>query len=78
MADTDAPMLFVAAEGDGRFPQDARDLNGAAPDRLATLDILPGFDHGTNLLRFELAGRTRNLVLTFLRDAFSAPEQNQP
>jgi alpha-beta hydrolase superfamily lysophospholipase len=65
------PMLLLAAEGDGRFPQDARDLFRAAPDELDTLKLLPGFDHGTNLLRFDQAKETRRLVLSFLRDAFA-------
>jgi pimeloyl-ACP methyl ester carboxylesterase len=78
VAELDVPMLFVAARGDGRFPQDARDLYRAAPDELATLKLLRGFDHGTNLLRFELAKTTRDLVLSYLRDAFAGPEEHQP
>jgi pimeloyl-ACP methyl ester carboxylesterase len=78
IAGLDVLMLFVAAEGDGRFPQDARDLYRAAPDELAILKLLPGFDHGTNLLRFEVAQTTRDLVLSFLRDAFAGPEEHQP
>jgi alpha-beta hydrolase superfamily lysophospholipase len=65
------PMLLLAAEGDGRFAQDARDLYRAAPDDVDTLELLPGFDHGTNLLRFDQARVTERLVLSFLRDAFA-------
>jgi pimeloyl-ACP methyl ester carboxylesterase len=72
VAELRIPMLFVAAEGDGRFPQDARDLFRAAPDELDTLKLLPGFDHGTNLLRFDQAKETRGLLLSFLDEVLGA------
>jgi alpha-beta hydrolase superfamily lysophospholipase len=60
------PVLFVASEGDGQFPNDARTLYRSAPSKDKALKIVPGFDHGLDLFRFDQAAKVRALVLTFL------------
>ena len=60
------PVLFVAAEGDGRFADDARTLFRSTPSKDKELRILPGFDHGVDLFRFDLAPRMERLALSFL------------
>lgn len=57
------PALFLAAEGDGGFPENARELydNCASPDK--QLAIVPGAAHGTPVLRDP---QTRALVDDFI------------
>jgi alpha-beta hydrolase superfamily lysophospholipase len=68
VADLRAPVLFVAAEDDGQFGRDARTLYREAASTDKALKIFPGFDHGIDLLRFDLADRTEKLILSFLED----------
>jgi dienelactone hydrolase len=44
------PILFVAAEGDGTFADDARALYGRSGSGDRTLAIVPGAAHGTQML----------------------------
>ncbi|HJP64680.1 MAG TPA: alpha/beta fold hydrolase [Actinomycetota bacterium] len=60
------PVLFVAAEDDAAFGRDARTLYREAPTKDKTLKIYPGFDHGIDLLRFDLADRVGTLVRSWL------------
>lgn len=46
-----APALFVSAEQDGHFADEARALHAAAAAPDKRLVIVPGFEHGIDLLR---------------------------
>jgi pimeloyl-ACP methyl ester carboxylesterase len=62
------PARFLAAEGDGSFPDDARAMARSARARDKGVLILPGGAHGTSLLDNTLtARRARVYVLAFLR-----------
>jgi pimeloyl-ACP methyl ester carboxylesterase len=63
-----APSLFVAAEGNAPFADDARSLFAAVQRPDKQLEIVPGFAHGTNLLSGSTAAHVRALLLAFLRD----------
>jgi len=60
-------LLLIAAKTDLRFERAARRLARASGSPDTTLRILPGFDHGTALLRFDQAKRTKDLIFDFLR-----------
>jgi pimeloyl-ACP methyl ester carboxylesterase len=66
-----APALFVAAEDDGDFADDARLLYRAAASRDKELLIVPGSEHGTALYGGPSAGRVRDAVDNFLEKAAS-------
>lgn len=66
--DLTAPILLIAATDDTMFRDAARTLFRAAGSKVKTLRILPGADHGTDLLVFDQAATTRSLVFDFLRD----------
>jgi pimeloyl-ACP methyl ester carboxylesterase len=66
-----APVLFVAAEDDGDFADDARWLYRAAASRDKELLIVPGSEHGTALYGGPSAGRVRDAVDNFLEQAAS-------
>jgi len=51
MARLTAPALFVSAEQDGLFADDARELHAAAASTDKRVVIVPGSVHGTPLLR---------------------------
>ena len=62
------PARFLAAKGDGSFPDDARAMARRAPAKDKGVLILPGGAHGTSLLENTLtARRARAYVLAFLR-----------
>ena len=62
------PARFLAAKGDGSFPDYARAMARSAPARDKGVLILPGGAHGTSLLDNTLtARRARAYVLSFLR-----------
>jgi alpha-beta hydrolase superfamily lysophospholipase len=61
-----APVLFVAARDDQDYGRDARTLYRETPSRDKALKIYPGFDHGIDLLRFDLADEVSKLVRAFL------------
>jgi alpha-beta hydrolase superfamily lysophospholipase len=65
--DLTSPLLLIAAKTDLRFERAARRLARASGSPDTTLRILPGFDHGTALLRFDQAKRTKDLIFDFLR-----------
>jgi pimeloyl-ACP methyl ester carboxylesterase len=66
-----APVLFVAAEDDGDFADDARLLYRAAASRDKELLIVPGSEHGTALYGGPAAERVRAAVDGFLEKAAS-------
>ena len=57
------PVLFVAAEDDGEFPNDARSLYGESSAPGKQLLVVPQGGHGTNLVRGVPA--VRNAVNAF-------------
>ena len=59
-----APALFIAAEYDQPFANDARALHEACAAKDASLSIEPGGNHGTALLSDHVS----TLIDTFLRD----------
>jgi pimeloyl-ACP methyl ester carboxylesterase len=66
-----APVLFVAAEDDGNFADDARALYRAAASRDKQLLIVAGSEHGTALYGGPAAERVRGAVDGFLQKAAS-------
>src|SRR6266508_3200763 len=66
-----APVLFVAAEDDGDFADDARLLYRAAASRDKELLIVAGSEHGTALYGGPAAERVRAAVDGFLGKAAS-------
>lgn len=66
-----APVLFVAAEDDGDFADDARWLYRAAASRDKELLIVPGSEHGTALYGGPAAERVAGAVDGFLEEAAS-------
>jgi pimeloyl-ACP methyl ester carboxylesterase len=66
-----APVLFVAAEDDGDFADDARLLYRAAASRNKELLIVPGSEHGTALYGGSAADRVGDAVDGFLEEAAS-------
>jgi pimeloyl-ACP methyl ester carboxylesterase len=66
-----APVLFVAAEDDGDFADDARLLYRAAASRNKELLIVPGSEHGTALYGGPAAERVAGAVDGFLEEAAS-------
>jgi pimeloyl-ACP methyl ester carboxylesterase len=57
-----APTLFIAAEEDSPYVEDARAMYHAAPGDKRLL-VVPGFDHGTDLLD---DGQIGDQLLAFL------------
>jgi pimeloyl-ACP methyl ester carboxylesterase len=66
-----APVLFVAAEDDSNFADDARRLHRAAASRDKELLIVPGSEHGTALYGGPAADRVRAAVDGLLEKAAS-------
>jgi pimeloyl-ACP methyl ester carboxylesterase len=62
------PLLFIAAEKDvgADGARALEQLSGGTAD----LEIMPGADHGTNLLAGSNAARVMELLSTFLKNAF--------
>ena len=48
------PVLYMDSESDDGFTQDAHAMYAACPSARKQLAILPGDDHGTQLLRFTV------------------------
>jgi pimeloyl-ACP methyl ester carboxylesterase len=65
------PVLFVAAEDDGNFADDARRLYRAAASRDKELLIVPGSEHGTALYGGQAADRVRDAVDSLVEKAAS-------
>jgi dienelactone hydrolase len=61
----EAPLLLLAAKGDGHFPADARTLFRQARSDDKELVLLPGSAHGTALLS---AGRARRSFESFIAE----------
>lgn len=59
------PALFIAAEDDQGFAEEARVLHQAAAAGDKRLEIVPAGGHGTTLLRID---RVRSLVTGFIRE----------
>jgi pimeloyl-ACP methyl ester carboxylesterase len=62
-----APVLFVAAEEDGNFAEDARRLYRASQSPRRRLLIVPGSEHGTALYGGPGAEDVRNAVDSLLQ-----------
>jgi pimeloyl-ACP methyl ester carboxylesterase len=56
------PAFFAAAEGDGRFATDTREMYQAAKVTDKKLVILPGSNHGTALLNDELSAQIEQFI----------------
>lgn len=60
-----AAELFIAGTGDGTAAEDARTLYEGSP-RPKRVEILTTFDHGTEILEGNQAGRAHTLILDYL------------
>jgi pimeloyl-ACP methyl ester carboxylesterase len=64
------PVLYMAAENDNKpFPSDARAMYAACPSVHKQLLILPGNDHGSDLLGGVAGDRARATLETFIAGA---------
>jgi pimeloyl-ACP methyl ester carboxylesterase len=61
------PALFMAEEGDGEFPNDARALYAAAPSTDKRLEILPGTAHGVFMFQGPGSATAWGLFTDFVR-----------
>lgn len=62
-----APVLFVAAEGDPDFANDAKTLYDETSETDKQLKIVSGYQHGTLMLRGRSGAGVRALVLGFIK-----------
>ncbi len=65
-----APVLYIAAKGDGEFAGDAQALYASTPGNAKTLLIATGSQHGTDLLdkaKEPDAAKVRQAILDFLK-----------
>lgn len=60
------PVLFMAAQDNGEFPDDARAMDAACPSAHKQLAVLAGSDHGTQLLRGAVAAQATSLLDAFI------------
>jgi len=60
-----APLLYLAAEGDERAADDARNLFERSTDP-KTIELFPGDDHGVELLKGAQSERVRSAINRFL------------
>jgi pimeloyl-ACP methyl ester carboxylesterase len=61
------PCLFIAAEGDAYAVTAAREFNKAVKSPKPLLLIVPGPEHGTNLLASPSAGKVEEAIFQFLK-----------
>ena len=62
-----APVLFMAAQGDTDFANDAQTLYGEAASADKRLELVAGADHGTFILSGSSGKGPRTILLDFLR-----------
>jgi fermentation-respiration switch protein FrsA (DUF1100 family) len=62
------PLLFLVAHDDTDFLGDARSLYRHARSQDKTLEVLPGFAHGTGFFAAPLSGRALRLTDRFLTE----------
>ena len=60
-----APILYLAAEGDGPAADDAQDFFERSTDP-KTIELFPGDDHGVELLKGAQSTRVRSAINEFL------------
>lgn len=60
------PVLYMAAQDNGEFPGDARAMYAVCPSAHRELQVLTGSDHGTALLRGDVAAQARSLLDAFV------------
>jgi pimeloyl-ACP methyl ester carboxylesterase len=62
------PSLYVGSENDGwtTFGRDTRQLHSATPARVNRMLMVPGVDHGTDLLSDENGPRVQAAIVAFL------------
>lgn len=60
------PVMFMAAQDNGHFPADAQAMYAACPSSHKQLQILPGGDHGTQMLRGSVAAKAQSLLDGFI------------
>ena len=60
------PVLYMAAQDNGEFPGDARAMYAACPASHRELHVLTGSDHGTALLRGDVASQAQSLLDAFV------------
>jgi pimeloyl-ACP methyl ester carboxylesterase len=63
-----APVLFIVARDDSEFVGDVRRLYKRAGSADKTLEVLPGFAHGTGFFAPPLGGRAVRLTDKFVAD----------
>ena len=62
------PVLFMDARDSQFYPADARAMFAACPSHHKRLLLLPGTDHGTQLLHFDVATHAQVALDKFMVD----------
>jgi pimeloyl-ACP methyl ester carboxylesterase len=63
------PVLFMDARDSMFFPADAKAMFAACPSHHKRLLLLPGTDHGTQLLHFDVAAQAQSALDMFIVEA---------
>ena len=63
------PVLFMDARDSMFFPADAKAMYAACPSRHKQLLLLPGTDHGTQLLHYDVAAQAQSALDAFVAAA---------
>ncbi len=66
------PVLFMDARDSPDFPADARAMYAACPSRHKELSLLPGTDHGAQLLQGSVAAQAQAVLETFIARSVAA------
>lgn len=65
------PVMYMAAQDNGNFPADARAMSAVCPSTHKQLQVLTGSDHGTALLRGDVATQAESLLDKFIAAAIA-------
>lgn len=65
------PVLYMAAQDNAEFPGDARAMYAVCPSTHKQLQVLPGSDHGTAMLRGDVAAQAQSLLDAFVAAAIA-------
>jgi pimeloyl-ACP methyl ester carboxylesterase len=63
------PVLFMDARDSKSFPEDAKTMYATCPSAHAQLVLLPGTDHGAELVTYEVADQARHVLEKFITDS---------
>jgi len=62
------PVLFMDARDSKYFPEDAKTMYASCPSTHKQLVLLPGTDHGAELVTYQVADQARAVLEKFIKD----------